>query len=152
MIRAIFWANFSHTHLVTLVIAHNLQRLSTYATTRRSATNPWSSWCLSTSSLALLVAALDSFWDSLAWMPYYRSCNRSELSGNDFTRFLPRQENENECVCLNTYILTFTFNCVEPGTDVMIFKMFSPKNLAKNCLFWLKTKLKFEKTDHNIGV
>jgi hypothetical protein len=38
-----------------------------------------------------------------------------------------------------------------PGTDVMILKIFSPKNLEKNCCFWLKTKPTFEK-DHNIGI
>jgi hypothetical protein len=39
----------------------------------------------------------------------------------------------------------------EPGTDVMIFKIFSPKNLAKKWRFLMKTKPNFEKIDHNIG-
>jgi hypothetical protein len=33
----------------------------------------------------------------------------------------------------------------------MIFKIFSPKNLAKTCRFRLKTKLNYAKIDHNIG-
>jgi hypothetical protein len=35
---------------------------------------------------------------------------------------------------------------VRPGTDVMIFKIFSPKNFAKKRRFCLKTKLNFEKS------
>jgi hypothetical protein len=42
-------------------------------------------------------------------------------------------------------------NIPQPGTDVMIFKIFSPKNLSKNRRFFLKTKPNFEKNDHNIG-
>jgi hypothetical protein len=39
-----------------------------------------------------------------------------------------------------------------PGTDVMIFKIFSPKNLAKKLAFLTQNKAKFEKKfDHNIG-
>jgi hypothetical protein len=34
----------------------------------------------------------------------------------------------------------------------MIFEIFLPKNLAKNWRFWRKTKLNFEKIDHNIGI
>jgi hypothetical protein len=46
------------------------------------------------------------------------------------------------------YAVAFAANKVrfqQLGTDVMIFKIFSPKNLAKNWRFWLKTKLNFEK-------
>jgi hypothetical protein len=41
-----------------------------------------------------------------------------------------------------------------PGTDVMILKIFSPKNLEKKLAFVyrLETKLNFEKIDHNIGI
>jgi hypothetical protein len=39
----------------------------------------------------------------------------------------------------------------QPGTDVMIFKMFSPKNLRTKWRFWLKIKLNYSKLDHNIG-
>jgi hypothetical protein len=39
-----------------------------------------------------------------------------------------------------------------PRPDVMILKIFSPKYFAKNWLFLLKTKLNFEKVDHNIGI
>jgi hypothetical protein len=31
------------------------------------------------------------------------------------------------------------------GTDVIIFKIFSPKKSAKNWRFWLKTKLNYAK-------
>jgi hypothetical protein len=41
---------------------------------------------------------------------------------------------------------------VQAGTDVMIFKYFRLKKFAKNWRFWLKTKLNFEKVDHNIGI
>jgi hypothetical protein len=41
---------------------------------------------------------------------------------------------------------------VQPGTDVMIFKRFSQKNLAKKSSFFTQTKGNFaEKSDHNIG-
>jgi hypothetical protein len=36
------------------------------------------------------------------------------------------------------------------GTDVMILKIFSPKNFAKNGVFLFKTKLNYGKNDHNI--
>jgi hypothetical protein len=36
------------------------------------------------------------------------------------------------------------------GAVVTILKIFSPKNLAKMLAFFLKTKLNFEKFDHNI--
>jgi hypothetical protein len=40
----------------------------------------------------------------------------------------------------------------QPGTDVMIFKIFSPKNLAKILAFLTKNKASFcKKCDHNIG-
>jgi hypothetical protein len=40
----------------------------------------------------------------------------------------------------------------ESGTDVMIFKIVSPKNLAKIWAFFAKTTASFCKTcDHNIG-
>jgi hypothetical protein len=39
----------------------------------------------------------------------------------------------------------FVANRYVPGTDVMIFKIFSPKIFAKKWRFWLKTKLNFEK-------
>jgi hypothetical protein len=39
----------------------------------------------------------------------------------------------------------------QPATYVMIFKYFRRKNRRKNWRFWLKTKLNFEKIDHNIG-
>jgi hypothetical protein len=39
-----------------------------------------------------------------------------------------------------------------PGTDVMIFKIFSPKNLAKSFAFFAQTTVSFCKNcDHNIG-
>jgi hypothetical protein len=38
----------------------------------------------------------------------------------------------------------------DPGTDVMIFQIFSPKNSAKKLAFWTKTKLNYEKNDNNI--
>jgi hypothetical protein len=39
-----------------------------------------------------------------------------------------------------------------PGTDVMIFKIFSPKNLAKKLAFFVQTTANFWKNcDHNIG-
>jgi hypothetical protein len=39
-----------------------------------------------------------------------------------------------------------------PGTDVMIFKIFSPKNLAKILAFFAQTTASFCKNcDHNIG-
>jgi hypothetical protein len=39
-----------------------------------------------------------------------------------------------------------------PGTDVMIFKIFSPKNLAKILAFLTQIKAKLcKKIDHNIG-
>jgi hypothetical protein len=34
---------------------------------------------------------------------------------------------------------------IKTGTDVMILKIFSPKNLAKKWSFWLKTKLNYAK-------
>jgi hypothetical protein len=38
------------------------------------------------------------------------------------------------------------------GTDVMIFKIFSPKNLAKIFAFFAQTTVSFcENCDHNIG-
>jgi hypothetical protein len=38
------------------------------------------------------------------------------------------------------------------GTDVMIFKIFSPKNLAKKIAFFAPTRANFsKKIDHNIG-
>jgi hypothetical protein len=37
------------------------------------------------------------------------------------------------------------------GTDVMILKIFLPKNSAKNWRFWLKPKLNYAKNYHNIG-
>jgi hypothetical protein len=38
-----------------------------------------------------------------------------------------------------------------PGTDVMIFKIFSPKNLAKILAFFAQTAATFcKKIDHNI--
>jgi hypothetical protein len=40
----------------------------------------------------------------------------------------------------------------ESGTDVMIFKIFSMKNLAKNFAFFAQTTVSFCKNcDHNIG-
>jgi hypothetical protein len=39
-----------------------------------------------------------------------------------------------------------------PGTDVMIFLIFSPKNLAKKLAFFAQTTASFCKNcDHNIG-
>jgi hypothetical protein len=39
-----------------------------------------------------------------------------------------------------------------PGTDVMIFKIFLPKNLAKILAFLTQNKASFSKNcDHNIG-
>jgi hypothetical protein len=38
-----------------------------------------------------------------------------------------------------------------PGTDVMIFKIFSPKNLANILTFFAQTTASFWKKDHNIG-
>jgi hypothetical protein len=41
---------------------------------------------------------------------------------------------------------------VWPGTDVMIFKIFSPKNLAKIFAVFAQTTVSFCKNcDHNIG-
>jgi hypothetical protein len=34
-------------------------------------------------------------------------------------------------------------NFAQSGTDVMIFKIFSPKNLAKQLAFWTQNKAKF---------
>jgi hypothetical protein len=34
----------------------------------------------------------------------------------------------------------------------MIFKIFSPKNLAKKLAFLTQNKAKFKKNDHNIGI
>jgi hypothetical protein len=39
----------------------------------------------------------------------------------------------------------------QAGTDVMILKIFSPKNLSKNWRFLLKTKLIMQTFDLNIG-
>jgi hypothetical protein len=40
----------------------------------------------------------------------------------------------------------------QSGTDVMIFKIFSPKNLAKKLAFLTQNKASFcKKCDHNIG-
>jgi hypothetical protein len=39
----------------------------------------------------------------------------------------------------------------QSGTDVMIFKIFSPKNLAKKLAFLTQNRAKFLKIDHNIG-
>jgi hypothetical protein len=40
----------------------------------------------------------------------------------------------------------------ETGTDVMILKIFSPKNLAKKLAFFAQTCASFfQKFDHNIG-
>jgi hypothetical protein len=52
-------------------------------------------------------------------------------------------------MCLATHWAIFSQSS---GTDVMILKIFSPKNLSKNWRFLLKTKLNFEKKiDHHIG-
>jgi hypothetical protein len=41
----------------------------------------------------------------------------------------------------------------QSGTDVMILKIFSPKNLAKNFAFFAPTTVSFCKNcDHNIGI
>jgi hypothetical protein len=40
----------------------------------------------------------------------------------------------------------------QSGTDVMIFKIFSPKNFAKKLAFFAQTTASFCKNcDHNIG-
>jgi hypothetical protein len=45
-----------------------------------------------------------------------------------------------------------TYATPPPGTDVMIFNIFSPKNLAKILAFLRKTNASFfPKFDHNIG-
>jgi hypothetical protein len=40
---------------------------------------------------------------------------------------------------------------IRPGTDVMIFKKFSPKNSAKILAFFTQTTVNYENFDHNIG-
>jgi hypothetical protein len=40
---------------------------------------------------------------------------------------------------------TISSQLYTPGTDVMIFKILSPKNLVKNWRFWLKSKLFYSK-------
>jgi hypothetical protein len=37
------------------------------------------------------------------------------------------------------------------GTDVMIFRIFLPKNLTKKLAFLTQNKAKLKKNDHNIG-
>jgi hypothetical protein len=51
-------------------------------------------------------------------------------------------------------LLTSTLTAIWlPGTDVMIFYIFSPKNFAKKLAFLTQNEAKFlKKVDHNIGV
>jgi hypothetical protein len=52
----------------------------------------------------------------------------------------------------NWAIITQTHLKTHPETDVMILKIFSPKNLAKKLAFLFKLLLVFwQKYDHNIG-
>jgi hypothetical protein len=45
--------------------------------------------------------------------------------------------------CRQTKIYTLPICASEPGTDVMILKIFSPKNFAKKLAFWTQNKAKF---------
>jgi hypothetical protein len=49
-------------------------------------------------------------------------------------------------------VIQLRIKAQQTGTDVMIFKIFSPKNLAKKLAFFAQTTASFCKNcDHNIG-
>jgi hypothetical protein len=55
------------------------------------------------------------------------------------------------CVNVDKNVGDFFTN--SSGTDVMILKIFSPKNFAKNFAFLTRNKAKLrKKVDHNIGI
>jgi hypothetical protein len=55
-------------------------------------------------------------------------------------------------IVLNNYNICFCFCATIAGTDVMIFKILSPKKLAKKLTFFAQTTSSFCKNcDQNIG-